>query len=294
MINSLTHINLNTMPKHLLITLLLLITLSGCDNSEHDDHATGAHDHGDELEHDHSGDDEHVDRSVHIVHFSDKSELFLQYEILVAKRDSVFLAHLTDLNDYTPVPGGFITIKLSGGDAPDELFTGKRPVRPGIHIEVALPQYAGERQLSLHFESPTMTITHQLGTVTVYPHYASSKNSATRLIPENAIYLEKEAQWQAGLAIQQATIRGQQLTLPTSTIHQNSNGQFVYVRKGAEFFEQRIVTTRKSDHGQTIILSGITAADQIVTKGNSVLLSNDETAPHETTNVDEGGSDHHH
>jgi cobalt-zinc-cadmium efflux system membrane fusion protein len=282
------------MPKHLLTTLLLLFILTGCDNSEHDNHSAGAHDHGDSIEHDHSGDDEHVDRSVHIVHFSDKSELFLQYEILVAKRDSVFLAHLTDLNGYTPVPGGFITIKLSGGDAPDELFTGKRPVRPGIHIEVALPQYAGERQLSLHFESPTMTVTHRLGTVTVYPDYASSKNSATRLIPENAIYLEKEAQWQARVAIQQATIKGAQLTLPTSAIYQNSHGHFVHVMNGAEFFEQRIVTTGKSNHGQTAILSGITADDQIVINGNKALLSNEETAPHETTNADVVDSDHHH
>jgi len=283
------------MPKYRLTTLLLLFTLSGCDNSEHGNHATGAHNHGDGIEHDHSGDDEHVDRSVHIVHFSDTSELFLQYEILVAKRDSVFLAHLTDLNDYTPVPGGFITIKLSGGDAPDELFTGKRPVRPGIHIEVALPQYTGERELSLHFESPTMTVTHHLGTVTVYPDYVSSKNSATRLIPENAIYLEKETQWKTGVAVHQATAtRNAQLTLPTSAIDQNSHGHFVYVMNGAEFFEQRMVTTGKSDSGQTAILSGITAEDQIVVKGKNALLSSDETAAHETSNPDVMDSDHHH
>jgi len=282
------------MPKHLLTTLLLLFILSGCDNSEHANHPAGAHDHGDGIEHDHSGDDEHVDRSLHIVHFSDKSELFLQYEILVAKRDSVFLAHITDLNDYTPVPDGFITIKLSGGGAPDELFTGKRPVRPGIHIEVALPQYAGERELSLHFESPAMTVTHHLGTVTVYPDYVSSKNSAARIIPENTTYLEKEAQWQAGVAIQQAAIKGAQLTLPTSAIYQDSHGQFVHVMNGAEFFEQRMVTTGKSDHGQTVILSGITADDQIVIKGNNALLSSDETAPHKTTNADEVDSAHHH
>jgi len=282
------------MPIRLISTLLLLLALIGCDSVDHGNHSEGAHDHGDELEHDHSGDDEHVDRSVHIVHFNDKSELFLQYEILVAKRDSVFLAHLTDLNDYTPVPDGFITIKLTGGNAPDERFTGKRPVRPGIHIEVALPQYAGERQLSLHFESPTMTVTHHLGTVTVYPDYASSKNSATRLIPENAIYLEKEAQWQAGLAIQQATTEQAQLSLPTSAIHQNSHGHFVHVMNGAEFFEQRIVTTGKSHHSQTTILSGISSDDQVVIKGSSILLTGDEATPDETTDADEVDSDHHH
>ncbi len=246
------------------------------------------------MEHDHSGDDEHIDRSLHIVNFNGNNELFLQYETLVAKRDAVFLAHITDLTNYTPIPGGFITIILSGGGSPNETFSGKRPVRHGIHIEVALPQYAGERHLSLRFATDTTQITHDLGRVTVYPDYASSKNSAVRIIPENAIYLEKEAQWQAGLIIQRPTINQQQLTLPASAIHQGNNEKFIHVMNGAEFFESRIVTTGEAHHGQVIILSGVTADEHVVIKKGSAQLSDDKSIALEAPNHNDDVSAHHH
>ncbi|VAW88304.1 hypothetical protein MNBD_GAMMA17-1380 [hydrothermal vent metagenome] len=283
------------MQTHLIAPFLLLFVLTSCGGTDHDNHESGPHDHGDDIEHDHSGDDQHVDRSLHIVHFSDNNELFLQYETLVAKRDSVFLAHLTDLTNYTPIPGGFITITLSGGGFPDETFSGKRPVRDGIHIEVALPQYAGQRQLSLHFESTTTTTSHNLGRVTVYPDYATSKNSAERIIPENAIYLEKEAQWQAGLAVQMPIINKQhQLTLPTSAIYQNNSENFIHVLKGGEFFEQRKITISNTDHGKVAILSGVTAKEYVVIKGNHTLLPGIQSAPSEMAHTIDETSDHHH
>ncbi len=282
------------MPTHLITLLLLLFSLTGCSSTDHDNREAGAHDHEDGIEHDHSGDDEHVDRSSHIVNFNENNELFLQYETLVAKRDAVFLAHLTDLTHYTPIPSGFITIILSGGGLPDEIFSGKRPVRDGIHIEVALPQYAGERQLSLRFETDITQITHDLGKVTVYPDYASSKNSAARIIPENAIYLEKEAQWKAGLIIQAPIINKQQLTLPASAIHQNNNEKLIYVMIGAEFFESRKVTTGETHHGQATILSGVAADEYVVIKEGSAQLSDVRSTSLETPVHNDDLAAHHH
>ncbi len=278
------------MTLRLFTTLLLILFLSGCDrahNDGQDGHDAAAHDHTDGMEHDHSGDDEHVDRSQHLVDFSDKSELFLQYETLVAKRDSVFLAHVTQLSDYTPIPGGFITITLSGGGAPDETFRGKRPVRAGIHIEVALPQYPGERQLSLQLHSPTVTATHHLGTVTVYPTYAASKNVAPREFPPNSRYLEKEAQWQAGFLIQTPSVDVQQnLTIPSTAIHQNNEEEFIYVMRGAEFFERRPVVTTATHHGMATITQGIVNDERVVVRGSGALLPEDEIETAEPSTED--------
>ncbi len=287
--------NINTMLTRLFTPLLLLLVLMGCDKPGHDDHDAGAHDHAEGVEHDHSGDDEHVDRSQHLVHFTAQNELFLQYETLVAKRDSVFLAHFTQLSDYTPIPDGFITITLSGGGAPDETFSGKRPVRAGIHIEVALPQYAGERQLSLQLHSPTMTTSHDLGTVTVYPSYAASKNVTPRSIPSNTTYLEKEAQWQAGLMIQSPTIDAQQqLMLPASAIHQHNKETFIHIMRGAEFFERRTVITGREHHGQVIITQGVTADDHVVVRGGDALLTDEEANTVETETTAEDSHSHNH
>lgn len=269
------------MKAPLLISLILLL-LIGCEQSDHDNHAAEGHNHTDGVEHDHSGDNDHVDRSQHLLHIADQNELFLQYETLVAKRDSVFLAHITDLRDYTPVPGGFITITLSGGGLPDETFSGKRPVRAGIHIEVALPQYAGERQLSLSLTSPTITTTHELGTVTVYPDEASARISAPPTLPDNTIYLEKEAQWQAGLTIlPPETDAKLQLMLPTSAIHQDNEGEFIYVMHGAEFFERRQVVTEKTEQDKVIIVQGVNANERVIVDGGNILHDdNEKHSPH--------------
>ena len=269
------------MKAPLLISLILLL-LIGCEQSDHDNHAAEGHNHTDGVEHDHSGDNAHVDRSQHLLHIADQNELFLQYETLVARRDSVFLAHITDLRDYTPVPGGFITITLSGGGLPDETFSGKRPVRAGIHIEVALPQYAGERQLSLSLTSPTITTTHKLGTVTVYPNEASARISSPPTLPDNTVYLEKEAQWQAGLTIlPPETDAKLQLMLPTSAIQRNNDGEFIYVMHGAEFFERRQVVTEKTEQDKVIIVQGVNANERVIVDGGNILHDdNEKHSPH--------------
>jgi len=278
-----------------LTTLLLLLLLAGCDKPGHDANVAGGHNHTEGEEHDHSGDDEHVDRSQHLIHFNDTDELYLQYETLVARRDSIFLAHFTDLSDYTPIPDGFITIKLSGGGLPDETFSGKRPVRAGIHIEVALPQHAGERQLTLQLHSPAMATTHELGTVTVYPSYEASKNVAPPVTPANAIYLEKEAQWQAGFMIQRPTVNTQQqLTLPATAIDTNHDEHFIYLMQGAEFFERRQVTTEGQHHGEVVITQGVTLDDRIVVLGARTLFTGDEAAALKSESTPEDGHSHKH
>lgn len=287
--------------KPRLIAALLLSILTGCDTPNHDDHASGAHNHAEGEEHDHSGDDEHVDRSQHLVHFNKENELFLQYETLVANRDSVFLVHFTRLSDYKPVAGGYMSITLSGGGAPDETFTGKRPVRAGIHIEVALPQHAGKRQLAVTLHTPTITSTHALGTVTVYPTYAASKNIPPRKTPPNTQYVEKEAQWKAGFQIRTPTVDAQnRLTLPPSAIHRINEENFIYVMHGAEFFERRAVHLAANDHSSDhkpdhhlVIDKGITASEHVVVKGGHSLLSDNEL---ETTTpaMPDDAAEHHH
>jgi len=158
---------------------------------------------------------------------------------------------------------------------------------------VALPQYAGERQLSLQLRTPTMTTTHDLGTVTVYPNYAASKNIAPRNRPDNTIYLEKEAQWQAGFVIQTLTVDRQQLTLPASAIFQHNEEKFIYVMHGAEFFERRPVTTGQAHHNHITITQGVTAGEYVVIRGDNALLEDDEIVAVETISDDDNASHHH-
>ncbi len=276
------------MQKQFISALFLLLLLPGCDNAHQE---VSTHNHSNGLEHDHSGDDEHVDRSRHLIHFSNQGELFLQYEPLIVNRDSVFLAHFTRLSDYIPPPDGFITITLSGDGVPDEIFSGKRPVRDGIHIEVVTPQHPAKRQLTVQIQSPTLTTTHHLGNVTVYPTLTTSKLAAPQHWPDNTLYLSKETQWQANFLIQKPIHNDQQtLSLPLTAIHHVAGDQFIYVMKTAEFFEQRPVTTGALHHGQIGIVKGVSVNERVVTRGAEIFLT-DQAEVEEMT--EHSHSDHH-
>lgn len=263
------------MKRYFSTITLLLIVLTGCDSSE--EHRNHAHGHGDGLEHDHSGGDEHVDKSLHLVSFTEQDELYLQYEPLVAGHDSVFLAHFTHLNGYRPIPDGFTTITLSGGEAPDESFTGKRPVRDGIHIEVALPTHAGKRELIVALQTPTYTTTHHLGRVTVHPADTAPTETPPRLRPENAVYLEKEAQWQAGIKIERTTLNDtQQLVLPTSALHHDDGEMVVFVMQGAEFFARRVLKVAQKSHDYAVISEGLKPDETVVVRGGTIFLPKHE------------------
>lgn len=276
-----------------IIALLFFALLTGCDSlNEHNGHA---HDHGDGLEHDHSGDDEHVDRSRYLASYTAQDELYLQYETLVINRDSVFLAHFTRLSDFSPLPGGFITITLSGGGAPDEQFIGKRTVRDGIHIEVALPQHAGKRQLTVELETPDYTTIHDLGTVTVYSTYEASKTVPPRTRPANTTYLEKEAQWHSGIRVQQVKLdHNKQLTLPASALFSDGEEEVLFVLQEAEFFERRVIKHFLAHDHEIIIDEGLASGEYVVIHGAEAFLPDSKTSSSHHPDGIESGNAHNH
>ena len=72
----------------------------------HADHAAGGHDdhggHGD----DHADGHGHDPGAIAVTHFTDVTELFVEYPTLFVGGESAFAAHLTRLDDYRPVAEG--------------------------------------------------------------------------------------------------------------------------------------------------------------------------------------------
>ena len=65
-------------------------------------------------------------------HYSDTTELFVEFSALIVGESSSFAAHFSKMSDFLPVETGVVTITLSGGSHPEEHFSIDSAAIPGI------------------------------------------------------------------------------------------------------------------------------------------------------------------
>jgi membrane fusion protein, heavy metal efflux system len=197
------------------VTAYLVIDYFQREGSRHGAHdATHAHgtaEHGhDDHGHGHGGDDGRP--GLVYTHFSDASELFVEFPALVLGEESAFAVHLNDLNRFKPLGAGKVNVILSGGGLPDERFSVDGPSVPGIFRPVAIPKHAGERNLVIELVHGGNIDAHDLGEVIVY----RTADVAARSIrdegdPAGAISYLKEQAWKtifASTAAESRSISG--------------------------------------------------------------------------------------
>jgi membrane fusion protein, heavy metal efflux system len=136
-------------------------------------------------------------------HFSPRTELFVEFDPLVAGAKSTFAAHFTRLSDYKPVPEGTVDVILSGGDAPTERFRVRAPRAPGIFAPTVVPRATGRRNLSLVIAAPGLEARHDLGEVVVHADAGAAleAGSAPGTVEGEIVFL-KEQQWNTDFAIE--------------------------------------------------------------------------------------------
>ena len=220
-----------------LLALSLVLLATGCELPHGHDHGdSNAHDHTSHTDHageDHKGHDDHAGGHGHdpgaiaVTHFTDRTELFVEYPTLAVGGESAFAAHLTRLDNFQPVATGHLTVRLSGGGLPEERFSVDAPSIPGIFRPVAKPANAGERRLELILNAPGLAVTHDLGQVTVYPNPESA--AAAQPHEDEAgdeISFLKEQQWKVDFATAEVGIRQLRASIAaTGTIKARSDGE---------------------------------------------------------------------
>lgn len=142
-----------------------------------------------------------------ITHFTDRTELFVEFPRLVAGEKSAFAAHLTRLADFRALTAGRVRVVLSGGGQADESFAVEGPSQPGIFRPEALPRQAGQRQLAIVVETPEFSVRHELGPVTVFADRRTADASGGEQDDEGAIGFTKEQQWKVDFATAEVTKR---------------------------------------------------------------------------------------
>lgn len=212
------------------------------DHGTDDEHSTD--DHG----HDHGTDDEHGtdNTTITITDFTEFTELFVEFPALVLAQESIFIIHLTRLDNFQAISSGVVTLTLSGGGVATEVFTINKPDIPGIFRLAVLPVHTVTRQLNLHFKGEEIDVIHPLGIYKVHPSQNEAEiQTIIEEAPIDAISLLKEQQWQLDFAVTPAVIAelrqsiqatgslrpradGEVHLSAVSTGHLHSKGKFPY------------------------------------------------------------------
>ena len=139
--------------------------------------------------------------TLDITHWTDKTELFMEYPPLVAGETALFAVHLTRLSDFSAMNSGRPRLELTpeSGGSP-VVLQGPGPSRPGVYrVEGEMPA-AGRYRWALVIETPDLTDRHELGTETVFAEQeAAVADAEGRPAGDaSAISYLKEPQWTNG------------------------------------------------------------------------------------------------
>ena len=150
--------------------------------------------------------------ALSFTHFTDRTELFVEFDALAKGAQSAFAAHVTRLSDFKPLASGTVTAILSEGGAPEERFTANAPSVPGIFRPVAKPQHGGRRRLVFEIAFDGAVSRHDLGIMTVFESEQAAIASAPKEEEEGGgiVYL-KEQQWKTEFAtapVTEGEVRG--------------------------------------------------------------------------------------
>lgn len=174
---------------------IIALSFGACHSHSHD----GAHDHG--------AAEENRPPTVAITHWTEQTELFVEFPSLIVGEESPFAAHFTRLSDFKPVDTGEVTVTLSGGGVPEERFRGASSETAGIFVPIAKPEHAVKRRLAVQLKGNGLDLVHDLGEVKVYPDLEAARLANEQEDEPGLIPFLKEQQWRGDFSSEVATER---------------------------------------------------------------------------------------
>jgi membrane fusion protein, heavy metal efflux system len=136
--------------------------------------------------------------TLSVTHWTGKTELFMEYPVLVSGRTSLFAVHLTRMADFKPVTAGRASLEFapeSGTSA--KTLSSPPPSRPGAFRIEDVPPAPGRYRWALVHEGPEISDRHDLGSITVFADEQAARADADHKQAEDpaAITYLKEQQW---------------------------------------------------------------------------------------------------
>jgi len=150
---------------------------------------------------------EHEDHeSVAVTRWTDKSELFMEYEELAAGRASEFVTHLTVLKDFSPITVGTVTYTFTGENGETVQEIAEAPVREGIYLPSITIGSPGTYNLTLTIDSPQLNDSIMVGEIHVHDE-TSEEHTHEGDAHTGSIAFLKEQQWKVGFMVEPVSQR---------------------------------------------------------------------------------------
>jgi len=234
---------------NLLMILVAALAVTACSpKTEH-----GAADHGDHAEQGGDHGHDHGAGNIAVTHYTDTTEMFVEFPKLVKGEEATFAAHMTYLSSsFQAVNEGKLTVVLSGGNQPEERAEVGISATPGIFRPKITPQHAGKRHLIFHLVNAGTTATHDLGEVVIYPDHKTAEAVAVDEGDDSGIGFTKEQQWKIPFANTPVAKRELHDSVTASaTLRPRAGGEAILaapaaglLRAGAEGFPQIGMTVK--------------------------------------------------
>ena len=166
------------------ITIVLAFLAMSCNNKTEDAHAHNA---------DGSHIGEEIPRLEHTI-WTDKTELFVEFPVLIVGNTSKFAAHFTVLDKHQPVRKGTVTVSLIKGDKGIR-NTAEVPSSLGIFSPAIQPKEAGNYQLVFVLKTPDYSDKIMIDDVTVYANTDEAIKALGAAEDDGSISFLKEQAW---------------------------------------------------------------------------------------------------
>lgn len=156
--------------------------------------ASCTHDHDHETEeegHGHGGD-------VSVTQYTDSTEIFMEYPLLIVNQESEFLIHLSDLKNFKAVTEGKLTAEFVNETGNKVTVTENEPARDGIYIPSVVFDNAGIYKMTITLKGDQVSDVIVVEDVRVYansselPHIHEEETSDISFL--------KEQQWKIEFA----------------------------------------------------------------------------------------------
>lgn len=132
--------------------------------------------------------------AIAVTHWTERTELFMEYPPLVQGQQGRFAVHLTDLRSFRALTAGRVTVELRPDAGRPQTFETTGPSSPGIFGVDVRPDAAGAYTLLVRLESPALSDVHELGPVEVRAAAGDAPQVAAAPEVESISFL-KEQQW---------------------------------------------------------------------------------------------------
>ena len=142
-----------------------------------------------------------IDHSVVLTQWSEKLEVFMEYQMPTPGEDISFGVHLTDLSDFKPILEGTLELEFTHENS-GQRFTARaeQPIRDGIFSPNHTFETPGIYRFVLSLESIKISDRMDLGTIEVYTNLPDTQEDERSSV--DAVSFLKEQQWKMDFGIE--------------------------------------------------------------------------------------------